>query len=217
MAGLFSSLKNKNIKTDLTPGSDLFGRDERAIREKRRAEALKVERLARAEEFAGMSPAERFASLSEFDPTVSDKPGFKRRVLRETAPFREAARQATGSLLELATQPLAESEDFQRDLREALVQQRFNLAAFGAGDSTFGAEVLGRTGADIASAERRRRGSLLQFLAGGAETGFGTTGAQIGRQKQEAFAREQLRSGEKIAKRQILADVVGTAAGFALA
>jgi hypothetical protein len=186
------------------------------VRQRRRElRALEEERTARAEEFAGLSDEERIARLSERDPTVSDRPGFKRRVLGETAPFREAARQSLADLLAEARAPIGQGQLFQEELRAGQVGIQSTLGKLGLERSTTAAQTQAEFARGLVSAEGQKKLNILQFLAGGAETGFGIAGGQIGRQKQEAFAREQLRAEEKLGRRQTIADVVGVGAGIA--
>lgn len=140
------------------------------------------------------------------------------RILKETAGARERADIAGAELLKRATQPLAESEEFQRDVREGLVQQRLTLGAFGLGEGTTFERAAGETTARAISKERTGQANLLSFLAGGAETGIpGALGAQ-GLVTQSALARAQTEAGigqvkmaGRAAEVQTLTDILGTA------
>lgn len=98
---------------------------------------------------------------------------FRQQIFGETAPFRERAGTASEALLAEAQAPIGEDPGFARDLKESLVQQRLAFGAFGLGDSTTFGTAAGRTTAEALSQARGRKTGILQFLAGGAETGIG--------------------------------------------
>jgi hypothetical protein len=136
-------------------------------------------------------------------------------IRRETAPFRERADIAGQELLSLAQAPLGESEEFKRDVQEGLTQQRLALGAFGLGDSTTFGTAAGRTTADVLSAERGRRVNILQFLAGGAETGLPLS-SQAGLISAQSTANVgALRTQREQQRLQTGVDLLGTGATIA--
>jgi hypothetical protein len=92
------------------------------------------------------------------------------RILGIGEPFRERADIAGQRLLDIATAPIG-GEDFETDLREAIVSQRATLGGFGLTGSTTEERTIGETTARAIAKERGRKAGLLQFLVGGAEAG----------------------------------------------
>jgi hypothetical protein len=147
--------------------------------------------------------------------------------LEETAPFREAGREALGQLQAEVQAPIGESPLFQRGLQAGLTGLQQRLAGFGLGESSVGALAAGELTAGLTSQEIARRQGILGQLATGGTAGFGLgLGAQqlasgiTGRQAQTLADIGAVTAAGSMANRQfyggLASDILGQAGGFAL-
>lgn len=135
-------------------------------------------------------------------------------IRKETGGFRERAGIASEELLRMAQTPLSENIDFQRDLKEALTQERLALGQFGAGEGTFAGRTFAETTARALSKERGRKANLLSFLAGGAETGLGFS-TQAGLTAAQSMANVgALKTQTEQQRQQTGLDILGTGAAL---